>query len=187
MHVRSHKCRAKVKGERMTVPFVGEIKMVSFNFPPKGWALCNGQLLPINQNQALFAILGTTYGGDGRTTFGLPDLRGRTPIHLSAQHPLGQLAGAASVTLTANQVGPHSHTLFASAVSASTGTPSNNLIAKKARFGVDLFATPNPAKTVAMSPGAVSPSGTPTPHDNMQPYLTINFVIALQGVFPSQT
>jgi len=170
----------------MAEPFLAEIRMVSFNFAPKGWAMCNGQVLPINQNQALFSILGTTYGGDGRTTFALPDLRGRAPIHLSAQHPLGQSAGQETVPLTANQVAPHSHTLFASAGAASSNGPTGNVIAKKARFGVDVFAAPNPAKTVPMAAAALSSTGTSTPHDNMQPYLAINFVIALQGIFPSR-
>ncbi len=170
----------------MAEPFLGEIKMVSFNFAPKGWALCNGQILPINQNQALFAILGTTYGGDGRTTFALPDLRGRTPISASDAHPLGQVAGAEAVTLTKDQVAAHSHTLLASAAPASTNVPTGNVIAKKARFGVDLFAAPNPAKIVGMASTALAASGTATPHDNMQPYLTVNFVIALRGIFPSR-
>ena len=160
--------------------------MVSFNFAPKGWAMCNGQLMPINQNQALFSVLGTTYGGDGRTTFALPDLRGRAPIHVNAQHPVGQSAGEETVTLTANQVPAHSHTLVASATSASSNTPRGNVIAKKARFGIDLFAAPNPVKTVLMAGGALSPTGNSAPHDNMQPYLAINFVIALQGIFPSR-
>ncbi len=170
----------------MAEPFIGEIKMVSFNFAPKGWALCNGQILPINQNQALFAILGTTYGGDGRTTFALPDLRGRTPISASGEHPLGQVAGAEAVTLTTDQVAAHSHTLLASAAPAATNDPIGNVIAKKARFGVDLFAAPNPAKTVAMAPSALNTSGALKPHDNMQPYLTVNFVISLRGIFPSR-
>src|SRR5689334_25156091 len=114
MHVRSHKCRAKVKGERMTVPFVGEIKMVSFNFPPKGWALCNGQLLPINQNQALYSILGTTYGGNGVTTFGLPNLQGRMPLHWGqgtglSNRSRGEVGGEITHTLTLAELPSHTH------------------------------------------------------------------------------
>jgi len=168
----------------MSTPFLAEIKLVSFNFPPKGYALCNGQLLPINQNQALFSLLGTTYGGDGVTTFALPNLQGRAPVHFSATHPLGQSAGTETVALTQAQMPQHAHTLYASATSASSTDPSGRVVAKKARFGVDVFTPANHA--VPMATNALVPIGATQPHGNMQPYLTLTFVIALQGVFPSQ-
>src|SRR5690349_17712694 len=127
----------------MSTPFLGEIKLVSFNFAPKGYALCNGQVLPINQNQALFSLLGTTYGGNGQTTFALPNLQGRAPVHFSGTYPLGQSAGAETVTLTVAQMPQHTHTLYASATSASSTDPSGNVVAKKAKFGVDVFTPAN--------------------------------------------
>jgi microcystin-dependent protein len=173
----------------MSTPFLAEIKIVSFNFPPKGWAFCNGQLLPINQNQALFALLGTNYGGDGRVNFGLPNLQGRTPIHFGSggglqNYTIGQPGGSETITLNASQIPAHTHTLNASAAAASSTLPAGNVLAKKARFGKDVYAAP--ANLVAMNPFALAPTGGSQPHTNMQPYLTLNFVIALQGIFPSQ-
>ena len=165
----------------MAEPFLGEIRMMSLNFPPKGWAFCNGQLLPINQNQPLFALLGTTYGGDGRITFALPNLRGRVPVHAGPTLPIGTVAGAESHTLTANELPAHTHAAQAVSAQATTADPSGALWA----------ATSAPhyaagAQTV-MAAGAVANVGGSQPHPNMPPYLVIPFCIALQGIFPSRS
>lgn len=171
----------------MADPFIGEIKMVGFNFPPRGWAYCNGQLLSIVQNTALFALLGTTYGGNGQTTFGLPNLMGRTPVH-AGQGPglspmtLGEMAGTETITLNLTQAG-HAHALKASANQASATTPAGNVLASKRRGGKDIY---NPASPVPLHPLSVGQAGGSQPHDNTQPYLGLNFVIALQGIFPSR-
>ncbi len=162
----------------MGTPYLAEIRMVSFNFPPKGWAFCNGQLLPINQNQALFALLGTTYGGDGRVTFGLPDLQGRMPLHFGNGHTMGERGGESAHALSQQELPQHAHpTTFGVADSAS---PAG---AHFARTGKVSFAT---SPDVTMNPATVSAVGGNQPHENMPPYLTLNFVIALQGIFPSQ-
>ena len=165
----------------MSEPFLSEIKLVSFNFPPKGWAECNGQFLPINQNQALFALLGTTYGGNGQTTFALPNLRGRVPIKVGNGHDLGEAAGSTSVTVNIQQLPTHIHGLQASnvdqnRVAAPAGAylgPVNNLYVAAASL-------------TTMTPATVTSVGGSQPHNNMMPYLTLNFIIALQGIFPSQ-
>ena len=165
----------------MSEPFLSEIKIVSFNFPPTGWALCNGQLLPINQNQALFALLGTTYGGNGQTNFALPNVRGRVPIHFGAAHDLGEAAGSTSVTVNIQQLPTHMHGLQAS--SNSTGTtadPTNAFI------GPANGAYGQAASLTTLSPQSVTSVGGSQPHNNMMPYLVLNFIIALQGIFPSQ-
>jgi microcystin-dependent protein len=167
----------------MSEPFLSEIKIVSFNFPPKGWALCNGQLLPINQNQALFALLGTTYGGNGQTNFALPNLRGRVPIHFtnSNNHPLGEAAGSTSVTINAQQMPTHTHVLQGSTLEGNQLTPVGNV------FGTVLAKIYNdPGNATTLSPDTVSSVGGSQPHTNMMPYLVLNFIIALQGIFPSQ-
>ncbi len=166
----------------MAEPFMGEIRLASFNFPPKGWAFCNGQFLPINQNQALFSLLGTMYGGNGQTTFALPDLRGRAAIHQGNGHTVGEAGGLNSVTLTINQLPAHGHFVNMSNALATSANPSNAVIGKKGRLGRDVFAgnannTLGPASTNA---------GGAQPHQNLQPYLGITAVIALQGIFPSQ-
>lgn len=172
----------------MSEPFLSEIKIVSFNFAPKGWALCNGQLLPINQNQALFSLLGTTYGGDGRTTFALPDLRGRVPLHEGDGHTLGEKAGEQAHTLTLPELPEHVHdfsmnTAVVSAVAnATVGPPTGNYWANN---GKTAYSTGG-VSLGAMSPQAVSQVGGSQAHQNMQPYLVLNFCIALQGIFPSQ-
>lgn len=167
----------------MTMPYMGEIRLVSFDFAPRGWAFCNGQLLPINQNQALFALLGTTYGGNGQTTFALPDLRGRMALHANYDIRQGEAGGEFSHTLTVNEMGRHTHRAYASVAQASTADPSGALLARKGRLTADDFnGTPN---TVLVST-QVSTAGGSQPHENTQPYLGLNFVIALQGVFPSQ-
>lgn len=165
----------------MSEPFLSEIKVVSFNFPPKGWAFCNGQFLPINQNQALFALLGTTYGGNGQTTFALPNLRGSVPIHMGNGHALGEKAGSTSVTVTQAQMPQHSHPLMSSPNSAgATADPTN-------AFPAPVNSGYGPAASLTtLSAQTVTSVGGSQPHNNMMPYLVLNFIIALQGIFPSQ-
>jgi microcystin-dependent protein len=153
---------------------------MSFNFAPKGWALCNGQLLPINQNQALFSLLGTTFGGDGRVNFALPDLRGRTPIHVGSGHTLGERGGEQAHTVSIAEMPTHTHVLSATSNDGTVGTAQGNVFAKalSAAYG-------NPASLVAMSPDVVTSVGGSQAHLNMQPFLTLSFCIALQGIFPS--
>ena len=166
----------------MSEPFLSEIKIVSFNFPPKGWALCNGQFLPINQNQALFALLGTTYGGNGQTTFALPNLRGRVPIHFDASHDLGEAAGSTSVTVNIQQLPTHMHALQASTSGVNTtADPSNAFLAP-----VNNSYGP-PAALTTLEPSSVTSVGGSQPHNNMMPYLTLYFCIALQGVYPPRS
>lgn len=168
----------------MAEPFLSEIRIVSFNFAPKGWALCNGQLLPINQNQALFSLLGTTFGGDGRVNFGLPDLRGRAPIHVGSSHTLGERGGEQAHTLSIGEIPTHMHVVQ---VSDNQGNPeftANNMLANSGdekRFS-SMVSSP-----VSMGAASVSNTGGSQAHLNMQPFLTLNFCIALQGIFPSST
>ena len=164
----------------MGTPFLGEIKIISWNFPPKGWAFCNGQLLPINQNQALFSLLGTNYGGDGRVNFGLPDLQGRAPIHFGNGHTLGDRAGETAHTLATGELPAHTHTAVGSDAGANTPNPAN---AYWASGGQPAYSN---AGNGSMSPQAVAPVGGSQPHENMPPYLVLNFCIALVGIFPSQ-
>jgi len=165
----------------MSEPFLSEIKIVSFNFPPKGWALCNGQFLPINQNQALFALLGTTYGGNGQTTFALPNLRGRVPIHIGNGHTLGEAAGSTSVTVNIQQLPTHTHLLQATPNAAVGDDASNNVLAQA---GLNAYAAFSAGP--AMGPQSLTSVGGSQPHNNMMPYLVLNFIIALQGIFPSR-
>jgi len=157
--------------------------MMSFNFAPQGWAMCNGQFLPINQNQALFSLLGTTYGGNGQTNFQLPDLRGRAPMHFGNGHTLGEKAGQEAHTVTIAEVPTHIHTLNGSTTTASTVTPDVNTVLSVST-PQQIYA--GPAGLVAMSPQAIGNVGGSQAHTNMQPYLVITFCIALQGIFPSQ-
>ncbi|HEX8353037.1 MAG TPA: tail fiber protein [Pyrinomonadaceae bacterium] len=166
----------------MSEPFLSEIKIVSFNYPPKGWAFCNGQFLPINQNQALFALLGTTYGGNGQTTFALPNLQGRLPIHMGNGHNLGEAAGSTSVTLNIQQMPQHVHFLQGTTQDASAPVPSNSLLGK----ANNMYQSANSGGLLALNPAAVTNVGGSQPHNNMMPYLVLNFIIALQGIFPSQ-
>jgi len=168
----------------MAEPFLAEIKIISFNFAPKGWAFCNGQLLPINQNQALFSILGTTYGGDGMRTFGLPNLQGRMPVYVGNGIFLGQAGGEQSVTLNSTQIPSHSHALYATSTLATSASPAGNLLAAKPRGGRNIYAPP--ADETALNSSTIAAVGGTQPHNNMQPYLTLNFVIALQGIFPTR-
>jgi microcystin-dependent protein len=166
----------------VTEPFIGEIRMMSFAFAPRGWAQCNGALLPINQNQALFSVLGTTYGGDGRVNFGLPNLQGRTPIHVGNGHTMGETGGETAHTLTMNEVPNHGHNAQASSANGAAIGPFGALLAQRAS---QVYHAPtNP---VAMNAESITTAGGGQPHENMQPYLTISFCIALQGIFPSQT
>jgi microcystin-dependent protein len=168
----------------MAEPFLAEIRVTSFAFAPKGWALCNGQLLPINQNQALFALLGTTYGGDGRTTFALPNLQGRVPMHRSADRPLGVAAGAEAHALTASEMAVHKHAVAASGDAAGALSPAGGLLAA-VPAGDPAYYGPA-THLVSLNPQAVAATGGGQPHENRQPFLTLNFIIALQGIFPSR-
>ena len=166
----------------MAEPFLSEIRIMSFVFAPRGWALCNGQLLPINQNQALFSLLGTTFGGDGRVNFALPDMRGRTPIHVGSGHTLGERGGEQAHTLSPAELPTHTHTLQASTTAAAATNPTGNVLA-----GADIYASPpqSPTNPVSMQPASVTNVGGSQAHLNMQPFLTLSFCIALEGIFPS--
>ena len=166
----------------MAEPFLSEIRMMSFVFAPKGWALCNGQLLPINQNQALFSLLGTTFGGDGRVNFALPDLRGRTPIHVGSGHTLGESGGEQAHTLSISELPTHAHVLNATTSAATTNTPTSSLMLAQST-AADLYGIATNLQ--AMAPSSIGNVGGSQPHLNMQPFLTLNFCIALQGIFPS--
>jgi microcystin-dependent protein len=166
----------------MAEPFLSEIRIMSFEFAPKGWALCNGQLLPINQNQALFSLLGTTFGGDGRVNFALPDLRGRTPIHVGSGHTLGERGGEQAHTLSIAEIPEHVHVMNATAAGATTNTPTSSLLLAKST-PANLYGSAS--NLVAMSPSAVTNTGGSQAHLNMQPFLILSFCIALQGIFPS--
>lgn len=165
----------------MSDPFIGEIKVISFNFPPKGWTFCNGQLLPINQNQALFSILGTMYGGNGQTNFALPNLQSRIPLHQGAGYTVGQAGGEVSHTLNVNEMPQHLHPGVGQSAASNPGvSPAGAIWAQAPAVA---FA---PAPNIQMNPAAVQNSGGSQPHENQAPYLVLNFIIALVGIFPSQ-
>ena len=164
----------------MAEPFLSEVRIMSFIFAPKGWALCNGQLLPINQNQALFSLLGTTFGGDGRVNFALPDLRGRTPIHVGSGHTLGERGGEQAHTLSIAELPTHTHVLNGTSNTGNAQIPAGNLMAATAS---QLYHAPD--TLVALAPATVANVGGSQAHLNMQPFLTLSFCIALQGIFPS--
>jgi microcystin-dependent protein len=165
----------------MGTPFLGEIKITAFNFPPKGWAQCNGQLLPINQNQALFSILGTTYGGNGQTNFALPDFRGRIPIHMGSDFTLGQRGGQETHTLIMSEMPAHTHQLVATKTGAGVAVLNGNMLAQ-ASGGI----YGNPGSPTTLLPATISNYGGSQPHENRQPYLVLQVIIALQGIFPSR-
>lgn len=166
----------------MAEPFLSEIRIFSFNFPPKGWAFCNGQLLPINQNQALFALLGTRYGGNGQTNFALPNLKGRLPIHESDAHTLGEAAGSSAVTITQQTMPQHLHFLQGTSTVANSAVLPNTV---PGTFNIAIYSA-NASSLAAFDPSSVTSVGGSQPHTNMMPYLVLNFCIALQGIFPSQ-
>lgn len=165
----------------MSTPFLGQLMLFPFNFAPKGWTMCNGQLLSIQQNQALFSLLGTTFGGDGRTTFGLPNLQGRTPVGAGGGFNLGQTGGEESHTLTINEVPAHFHSLNATTTSADKTAAANNVLGTPSQ---GIYAPPG--NIVGMNQGSISAYGGSQPHENRQPFLVMTWCIALQGIFPSQ-
>lgn len=167
----------------MAQPYVGEIRMFGGNFAPAGWMFCEGQLLPISENETLFQLIGTTYGGDGQSTFALPDLRGRLPVHQGNGFTLAQSGGAEEVTLTVNQIAAHSHPLLASAGPGNANAPGGNVTGESAAVKIYISEAP----TANMNPQAVGPVGGSQPHTNFQPYLCISFIISLFGIFPSPT
>jgi len=180
----------------MGTPFLGEIKIISWNFAPQGWAFCNGQFLPINQNQALFSLLGTQYGGNGQTTFALPDLRSKVPIHMDGSFLIGQAGGEAAHTLNTSEMPTHNHFLQANATTVATSNtataPAGGSIGQTigapptgATFPVSLY-TANKANLVTQAPGEIGNAGGSQAHENRQPYLALNMIIALQGAFPSR-
>lgn len=172
----------------MAQPYVGEIRMFGGNFAPSGWMFCEGQLLPISENETLFQLIGTTYGGDGQTTFALPDLRGRLPVHQGqgpglSPYTIGGSLGAEEVTLTVNQIPTHSHPLVASSNNASTANAQGNVLAQTPSYTPYIADTP----ASALAPNSLGPVGGSQPHTNMQPYLCVSFIISLFGIFPSAT
>jgi microcystin-dependent protein len=166
----------------MAQPYVGEIRMFAGNFAPAGWMFCEGQLLPISENETLFQLIGTTYGGDGQSTFALPDLRGRIPIHQGNGFILAETGGAEEITLTVSQIPAHSHPLLASSDPASSRNAANNVLGRAPADAYATEFTPEP-----LSPQTVAPVGGSQPHTNFQPYLCIDFIISLFGIFPSPT
>ncbi|WP_068777717.1 phage tail protein [Paenibacillus sp. FJAT-26967] len=165
----------------MSEPFVGEVRLFANGYAPRGWMYCEGQILQINGNQALYSLLGNVYGGNGVTTFALPDYRGRVPIHVSSTIPLGTAAGEAAHTLTVSEIPQHTHQVQASSTSASDPSPLNNVWAAANGSVYDPAAT-----MIQMNSGAIGQAGGSQPHNNMQPYLSLNFAIAIQGIFPSR-
>jgi len=168
----------------MSSPFIGEIRMFAGNFAPNGWAFCNGALIPIDQNDALFNLIGTTYGGDGQTTFALPDLQSRVPVHVGPGFALGQSGGEESVTLTTQQIPQHSHVPTCNDSNQGSSNPGNNVWAASPSYTEYATATDG---TTILAGAAISPSGGSQPHDNMVPFLVVNFILSLFGIFPSQT
>jgi microcystin-dependent protein len=168
----------------MSDPYIGEIRMFAGNFAPAGWAFCEGQLLPISENDALFTLIGTTYGGDGESTFALPDLRGRLPIHQGSGFTLGVQGGAEEITLTVDQIPAHSHPLFASTANGTSPNPQGNVPAQTPT-GIAPYIQDVPS--AGMAAGAIGPVGGSQPHTNFQPYLCLSFIISLYGIFPTQS
>jgi microcystin-dependent protein len=174
----------------MADPFVAEIRIFGFQFAPRGWAFCNGQILPISQNTALFSLLGTTYGGNGQSTFALPNMQDSAPMHPGqgpglSLHDLGETGGSDTVTLLESEIPAHTHSMNASTQDGGDSHPQNNLLAQG--IGIGQYIASNTAPFVNLNPSAMPPAGGSLPHNNMMPYLTLNFCIALQGVFPPRT
>jgi microcystin-dependent protein len=173
----------------MSEPYLGEIRMGGFNFAPRGWAFCNGQILPIAQNTALFSLLGTTYGGDGQTTFALPDLRGRVPMHWGSgpgltPRVIGEASGSETVTLITTQIPQHTHLMNTTASVGGQLSPNGNFLGAQARGGSSVYSATADGTTLSAS--AIGVAGGSQPHDNLQPYLAVTFIIALNGIFPSR-
>jgi microcystin-dependent protein len=166
-------------------PYVGEVRMFAGNFPPEGWMFCEGQLLPISENETLFQLIGTTYGGDGESTFALPDLRGRLPVHQGNGSVIGEAGGTEEVTLTVQQIAAHGHALLGSTAQAATNAPTNNTFAQSTGGTVFPYGTDQPLTT--LHPSTVDSIGGSQPHTNFQPYLCVDFIISLFGLFPSPT
>lgn len=172
----------------MAQPFIGEIRMFAGNFAPAGWAFCSGQLMPISQNDAMFVLIGTTYGGDGQETFALPNLQSRVPMHMGngpdgVNYQLAEAAGTESVTLTVQQIPVHNHAFIGSTAAANTGDPTNKVVAQSPQIAYLIEADPE----LPFNNGAISPVGGSQPHENCQPFLCINYIISLFGLFPQQT
>lgn len=177
----------------MSEPFLAEIRMMGFNFAPRGWAMCDGQILPINQNQTLYSLLGTTYGGDGRTSFALPDIRSRSPIHKGSPSGdgglswvLGQRSGEETHTLTTGEMPNHTHKLMGTSAAANTDSPTGARYANTNDTGLKPYGVSSTANQTSLSPYALSSVGGSQPHENMQPYTTLNYCIAIMGLFPSR-
>lgn len=170
----------------MSEPFLAEVRLVGFNFAPRGWAFCDGQILPINQNQSLYSLLGTTYGGDGRTSFALPDIRGRTPIHVGEGHRLGQKSGEETHTLAANEMPQHRHLFQATSTSANQPTNAGAVLARTTAADIYRDSDLSPQGLTNLRSGTITNVGGGQAHENMQPYLAVNYCIALQGLFPSR-
>lgn len=168
----------------MAQPYVGEIRLFAGNFAPAGWMLCQGQLLPISEYETLFQLIGTTYGGDGQSTFALPDLRSRIPIHQGGGFILAETGGAENVTLTTAQIPSHRHVLAATTSAANDANATNNVLAQASTFDAYEIALP---PSQAMAVGSLAPVGGSQPHDNLQPFLCLNFIISMFGIFPSPT
>lgn len=176
----------------MAQPYVGEVRMFAGNFAPAGWMFCDGSILPISENETLFQLIGTTYGGDGQETFALPDLRGRLPLHQGSGHNLAETGGSEEVTLSLQQIASHSHSVMAAvpanapagAISASSPSPVNNLPAQGA---TKIYAAPSVAPTAALNSAVIGSAGGAQPHNNMMPYLCVSYIISLFGIFPSPT
>jgi len=174
-------------GQQMSTPYVGEVRLVGFNFAPVGWAFCNGAIQAISDNPTLFNLIGTTYGGDGQTTFNLPDLRGRVPTHMGSNgtnsYVIGQSGGVENVTLTTSTYPAHSHNLYGSSNNGGVSSPGNNVMGKIN----NVYDAAQPTSGAAMQAAALTSNSGGQPHDNMQPYLVLNWIIALYGVYPSQS
>jgi microcystin-dependent protein len=169
----------------MSTPYVGEIRMFGGTFAPVGWMLCQGQILPISEYETLFNLIGTMYGGDGQETFGLPNLASRIPMHMGNGVQMGEVGGVESVTLTTQQIPQHNHLFMCNTAASSTAVPTNNVLAQPTGAGVSIYFPAQGAQTLAAN--TMTPVGGSQPHDNMQPFQVINFIISLYGVYPSQT